>query len=96
MKPLELGQKVTITHKFRRQRFRCGGERHREWVHVELENPVDGVYVGDRTLSDGYVKDVCVGQHCTIFIPLSNFKVRLVCTSRNTNPFYAIIEEDNE
>jgi len=78
---MELGQKVTITKKYVTQRWRC---TKREWC-VEPIDITDGIFVGYRTLREGFfgyeqceptkfikVALVAVNLRGCVYVPIDN------------------------
>ena len=91
MKNLELGAKVKVIAKYHRYASYSKGQQRKEWYDLALKKPKEGIFLGTRTLRNGYLVSDCEGSH--YFVADETIKVALVCTGKNKNPFYAIIEE---
>lgn len=84
------GQIITITNKLIRKTGKQEGSVHdyKFWHKHEIK-PVQGIFLGNRTLSEGESR--WYSDH-TEYTPQKYIKVALVSVNANTNPFYSLIK----
>ena len=94
-KCLEFGDRVIVKNKL--ERYRKDAVRDGEGYYYGVPkvweqpswkdfNPTEGIFLGYRTLNDGYRKSF--SDHIE-YRPKEYFTAALVATNANTNPFYS-------
>lgn len=90
---MEFGDRVFVSAKLTRfQDFRRGFDAisKREWQRLKFLNPRKALYVGYRTLANGYMEDVHGYEE---WIPKKYIRVALVIFNERENPVYAFFED---
>jgi len=87
---LKLGCPVSVTRKLIRRSKTVDRRHHRHWKIVELNTPSSGIFLGYRTIFNGYISyDMEDGNS---FVQTEKIKVALVCLSERENPIYVPLD----